>query len=80
MMRPPPHCDVIIIADAISANSGCTSLAVVDLKQSEADAAAEELVSAACGQFLSRCRSFKALLVTFSPRFLLILLFASPIL
>ncbi|EIN07152.1 NAD(P)-binding protein [Punctularia strigosozonata HHB-11173 SS5] len=29
-------------------NSGCTSLVVVDLKQSEADAAAEELVNAAC--------------------------------
>ena len=31
--------------------SGCTSLAIVDLKEEEAEHAAEELVKAACGQF-----------------------------
>ena len=31
-------------------DSGCTSLAIVDLKQEEAEAAASELASYACGQ------------------------------
>ena len=31
--------------------SGCTSLAIVDLKEEEAEQAAEELVKAACGQY-----------------------------
>ena len=31
--------------------SGCTSLAIVDLKEEEAEHAAEELVKAACGQY-----------------------------
>ncbi|PIL24289.1 hypothetical protein GSI_14042 [Ganoderma sinense ZZ0214-1] len=31
--------------------SGCTSLAIVDLKEDEAEHAAEELVKAACGQY-----------------------------
>lgn len=31
-------------------DSGCTQLAVLDLKQSEAEDAAAELVSTACGQ------------------------------
>ncbi len=31
--------------------SGCTSLAIVDLKEDEAQHAAEELVKAACGQY-----------------------------
>lgn len=35
--------------------SGCTQLAVVDLKQSEAEDAANELVTTACGQFGSPC-------------------------
>lgn len=32
-------------------DSGCTDLAILDLKEDEAQAAAEELVKAACGQF-----------------------------
>ena len=31
-------------------DSGCTSLAIVDLKQEEAEAAASELANYACGQ------------------------------
>lgn len=31
--------------------SGCTSLAIVDLKEEEAEQAAVELVKAACGQY-----------------------------
>ena len=31
--------------------SGCTELAIVDLKEEEAEHAAEELVKAACGQY-----------------------------
>lgn len=30
--------------------SGCTSLAIVDLKEEEAEHAAQELIKAACGQ------------------------------
>ena len=36
--------------------SGCTSLAIVDLKEEEAQHAAEELVKAACGQDPSHAR------------------------
>lgn len=32
------------------AQSGCTELAILDLKEEEAQSAAEELVKAACGQ------------------------------
>ena len=32
-------------------DSGCTDLAILDLKEDEAQAAAEELIKAACGQF-----------------------------
>ena len=34
-------------------DSGCTDLAILDLKEDEAQAAAEELIKAACGQYHS---------------------------
>ena len=49
--------------------SGCTSLAIVDLKEDEAEAAAAELVKAACGQYHSSSSPFPALSPSAAPIF-----------
>ena len=41
--------------------SGCTSLAIVDLKEDEAEHAAQELVKAACGQYRTSHPSLRAI-------------------